>query len=66
MVSGVAAEKREPTQKTRPRGKDAQGRPAKPVTIPVPTRGEVERDLDKLMGKKPARAKTEELGRGAE
>ena len=44
----------EPTQKTQPRGKDAQGRPAKPVTIPVPTRGEVERDLDKLMGKRPA------------
>ncbi len=53
MVRGVAAEKREPTQKTRPRGKDAQGKPAKPVTIPVPTRGEVERDLDKLMGKRP-------------
>ena len=54
MVSHVAAEKREPTQKTRPRGKDAEGKPAKPVTIPVPTRGEVERDLDKIMGKGPA------------
>lgn len=40
-----------PTQKTQPRGKDAEGKPAKPVTIPVPTRGEVERDLDKIMGK---------------
>ena len=47
--------KSQPTQKTQPRGKDAEGKPAKPVTIPVPTRGEVERDLDKLMGKPPER-----------
>jgi hypothetical protein len=40
--------KREPTQKTQPKGKDEKGKPAKPVTIPVPTRGEVFRDLDKL------------------
>ena len=46
--------RKQPTQKTQPRGKDAEGKPAKPVTIPVPTRGEVERDLDKLMGKRPA------------
>ncbi len=32
--------KDEPTQKTQPRGKDAEGKPAKPVTIQVPTRGE--------------------------
>jgi hypothetical protein len=37
-----------PTQKTRPRGKDAEGKPAKPETIPVPTRGEVLRDLKRL------------------
>jgi len=41
----------EPTQKTRPRGKDAEGKPAKPETIPVPTRGEFERNLEKLAGK---------------
>ena len=35
----------EPTQKTWPRGKDAEGKPAKPETIPVPTRGEFFRDL---------------------
>lgn len=38
----------EPTQKTRPRGKDAEGKPAKPETIPVPTREEFFRDLSKL------------------
>jgi hypothetical protein len=27
-----------PTQQTKPRGKDEQGRPAKPVAIPVPKR----------------------------
>lgn len=43
--------KREPpTQQTQPRGKDAEGKPAKPETIPVPTRGEVFRDLKKLAG----------------
>ncbi len=40
--------KDEPTQKSRPRGKDAAGKPAKPETIPVPTRGEFFRDLKKL------------------
>ena len=49
----------EPTQKTRPRGKDAEGKPAKPVTIPVPTRGEFDRDLDKL-------AKSEKPAKGSE
>ena len=40
--------KSQPTQKTQPRGKAAEGKPAKPETIPVPTRGEVFRDLKKL------------------
>lgn len=40
--------KDEPTQKTQPRGKDAEGKPAKPETIPVPTRGEFFRDLKRL------------------
>jgi len=48
MVRLMAAEPSEPTQKTKPKGKDDEGKPAKPVTIPVPTRGEFERDLDKL------------------
>ncbi len=48
MVSRVAAEPSEPTQETQPKGKDDEGKPAKPVTIPVPTRGEFFRDLDKL------------------
>lgn len=30
----------EPTQKTQPKGKDDEGKPAKPETIPVPKRGE--------------------------
>ncbi len=30
----------EPTQKTQPKGKDAEGKPAKPEAIPVPKRGE--------------------------
>jgi len=46
----------QPTQKTRPRGKDAEGKPAKPVTIPVPTRDEFERNLEKVFSKeKPSR-----------
>lgn len=50
----MAAEPSEPTQETQPKGKDAQGKPAKPETIPVPKRGEFERDLDKLAkGEKP-------------
>lgn len=54
MVRRVAAEPKEPTQKTQPKGKDDEGKPAKPATIPVPTRGEVFRDLDKLAkSKKP-------------
>ncbi|MDQ3091306.1 MAG: hypothetical protein M3R46_06500 [Actinomycetota bacterium] len=44
----MAAEPSEPTQETQPKGKDDEGKPAKPVTIPVPTRGEFFRDLDKL------------------
>lgn len=48
--------KDEPTQKTRHRGKDAKGKPAKPETIPVPTRGEFFRDLEKLAkGERPAK-----------
>jgi len=38
----------QPTQPTQPYGKDDEGKPAKPETIPVPTRGEFFRDLKKL------------------
>ena len=38
----------EPTQQTRPKGHDAEGKPAKPETIPVPKRGEFFRDLKRL------------------
>jgi len=31
----------EPTQKTRPRGRDKKGRSYKPADIPIPTRTEV-------------------------
>ncbi len=50
MADAMARKKprEEPTQKTQPRGKDAEGKPAKPETIPVPTRGEFFRDLKKL------------------
>lgn len=44
----MAKKTAEPTQKTRPRGKDAEGNPAKPETIPVPTRGEFFGDLEKV------------------
>lgn len=37
-----------PTQETRPRGKDAEGKPAKSERIPVPTREEFFRDLDRV------------------
>jgi hypothetical protein len=48
MVNRMAAEKAKPTQQTQPKGKDAEGKPAKAETIPVPTRGEFFRDLSKL------------------
>jgi hypothetical protein len=41
----------ERTQQTQPKGKDAEGKPAKPETIPVPKRGEFMRDLEKVAGK---------------
>jgi hypothetical protein len=41
-------EAEQPAQQTQPKGKDAQGKPAKPETIPVPTRGEFFRDLKKV------------------
>jgi hypothetical protein len=46
----------EPTQETQPKDKDENGKPAKPETIPVPKRGEFERDLEKLMGKPAGRS----------
>ena len=39
--------KKEPTQKTQPRGKNDDGTPAEPVDIPIPTREQVFRDLAK-------------------
>ena len=37
----MAEPKQDPTQKTRPQGKDKKGRRYKPADIPVPTRKEV-------------------------
>jgi hypothetical protein len=34
-----------PTQRTQPKGKDAQGEPAKPIEIPVPKRNDFEQLL---------------------
>jgi hypothetical protein len=48
MVRRVAAEPSKPTQKTQPKGKDDEGKPAKPETIPVPKRGEFFGDLAKV------------------
>jgi len=41
------------TQQTQPKGKDDEGKPAKPETIPVPKRREFESNLRKLAGGKP-------------
>ncbi len=46
-------DKTELAQETRPYGKDDEGKPTKPETIPVPTRGEFLRGLQKLVGGKP-------------
>jgi hypothetical protein len=46
----------EPKQKTRPRGKDSSGRPAKPVEIPLPNRKQVEKFMRDVVGdRKPER-----------
>lgn len=42
------------TQKTRPRGKDKQGRRYKPAEIPVPTRKEVFDLMRSVTGKRSA------------
>lgn len=42
----------QPTQKTRPRGKDKKGRRHKPVEIPVPTRKEVFDLMRSVTGKR--------------
>lgn len=38
-------DKREPTQRTQPKGKDESGKPNEPVEIPVPKR----KDFDSLL-----------------
>jgi len=43
----MAEPKREPSQKTQPKGKDEHGQSHPPVEIPVPKRSE----FDKLLGK---------------
>jgi len=54
MVS--MADKREPTQRTQPKGKDkTTGQPHEPVEIPVPKREDVVRDLKRV-------AKTKKTG----
>ncbi len=44
----------EPTQKTRPQGKDKQGRRYKPADIPIPTRKEVFDLMRSVTGKRSA------------
>jgi hypothetical protein len=41
------------TQKTQPKGTDEDGRPAEPIEIPVPKRGDVDDALDRLIAAKP-------------
>ena len=41
------------TQQTQPKGRDADGQPAQPITIPVPKREDVESALDRLIDAKP-------------
>ena len=45
----------EPTQKTRPQGKDKKGRRHKPAEIPVPTRKEVFDLMRSVTGKRSER-----------
>jgi len=45
---GSDEKSRQPTQETQPKGKDDEGKPAKPEAIPVPKRGEFFRDLTRL------------------
>jgi len=37
-----------PTQETQPKGRDDEGKPAKPERIPVPKRGEFFRSLNRV------------------
>lgn len=49
------ADKREPTQKTQPKGTDEHGKPNQPMDVPVPKRSEFDRLLAKAeKPKKPA------------
>jgi hypothetical protein len=43
------ADEPQKTQKTRPKGTDADGQPAEPIEIPVPKREDVEDALDRLI-----------------
>jgi hypothetical protein len=38
------------TQQTQPKGRDKDGKPVEPITIPVPKRQDVEDALDRLIG----------------
>jgi hypothetical protein len=40
-------------QQTQPKGRDEHGQPAKPMTIPVPKREDVEDALDRLIEAEP-------------
>jgi hypothetical protein len=51
----------QPTQETQPKGTHEKGKPAKPETIPVPTRGEVFRDLKKLTKPRPDERRSQSL-----
>jgi hypothetical protein len=40
-------------QRTQPKGTDEHGKPAEPITIPVPQREDVEEALDRLIEAEP-------------
>ena len=45
-------DKREPTQRTQPKGKDEDGKPNKPMDVPVPKRSTFDRLLAKASKKR--------------
>jgi hypothetical protein len=54
----LVADEHEPKQPTQPKGKDARGRPAKPIEIPVPKRADIDRLLKQAAQPLPKPPKT--------
>jgi hypothetical protein len=52
----MADEKNEPGQQTHPKGRDKDGKPAEPIEIPVPNRGDVMDLLEKAAKTPPSDA----------